>query len=233
MTEFIEGNLLFKFNDRWSHLSHWDRHDAYQHGIRRCESGKAVDFIGVLDQKIPYLIEVKDFRIHERSYTKIPLAREFERKVRDTIAALVGTHCRGKPADCTEIFQTLIKTRAPHLVLWRETTDVFAKAHLSANAVLLEEIRREFQWIRSVPHVTSRMTGEGEVPGLKVSDLGPERLIHYNNLRDAIEDGICTGQFRRDEKAIWEVLNTREIVELDRILKRVPSARSIRQLLVR
>ncbi len=231
MTDFIEGNLLFRFNERWSHLSHWDRHDAYHHGMRRCESGKAVDFIGVLDQKVPYLIEVKDFRIHERSAAKIPLPREFERKVRDTIAALAGTHCHGRPPDCADIFQTLIKTRKPHLVLWRETTDNFSRAHLADSTFLLAEIQRQLQWIHSVPYVTSRMIDGGEIPGLKVSDLGPERLAHLNKLLEAIEGGICRGQFSRDEKAIWKIQDTLEIITLDRILSRVPTARSIRQLL--
>ena len=231
MTDFIEGNLLFRFDERWSCLSHWDRHDAYYRGIRRCESGKAVDFIGVLDRKVPYLIEVKDFRIHERSAAKLSLPCEFERKIRDTIAALAGTHCHGKPPDCADVFQTLIKTRKPHLVLWRETADIFSRTHLSENSILLAEVKRQLQWINSVPYVTSRMIRDGDLPGLKVSDLGPERLAHLNELLQAIEDGICRGQFRRDEKAIWKIKDTLEIVTLDRIFSRVSTARSIRQML--
>src|SRR5215213_1393684 len=126
MTELIEGNLLFDFDERWTLLSHWDRHDAYHRGIRRCEAGKAVDFIGVLDGKLPFLIEVKDFRIFERNPTKIPLAKEFERKVRDTVAALAGAHCHDRAGDCVQIFQALMKTREPRLVLWHETAQTYS-----------------------------------------------------------------------------------------------------------
>lgn len=226
MTELIEGNLLFEFDERWTHLSHWDRHDAYRRGICRCEAGKAVDFIGILDNKLPFLIEVKDFRIFERNPDKIPLAREFERKVRDTIAALAGTHCHRQPEDCTQIFQALMKTREPHLVLWHEAADTYFPTHRSGNGVLLRDIKSQLQWIRSAPHVTSRAIGGNEIPGLKVTDLGPQRQRRLNELLEAIEDRIERDNLIRDQKAIWKILDTRETGKLDTYLTRVRAAKT-------
>jgi hypothetical protein len=230
MTDFIEGNLLFEFDERWTPVLHWDRHDAYHKGIRRCEAGKAVDFIGVFDNKLPFLIEVKDFRIFERNRDKIPLPMEFERKVRDTVAALAGTHCHGRHGDCVQIFKTLMDTREPQLVLWHETTDTHSPTHKSNNGVLLDKIKAQLGWIRSAPHVTSRIYG-GDIPGLKVTDLGPQRQHRLNELLTTIEARIEGRQFRRDERAIWKIQDTREIGRLDTYFTRIQTAKSLWQLL--
>ena len=118
---FVEGNLLFEFGALWTKVFRWDRHPAYLDGMGRSHEGKAVDFIGILEDRLPYFIEVKDYRGHTRVDSKGPLEHEFELKFRGTAAALLGAHCREKKdEECIRVFEALIKSQKPWLVLWLE-----------------------------------------------------------------------------------------------------------------
>jgi len=63
MTRIEEGDLAFDFGDRWR-VFKLDEHRDYRERVGKLEGTKAVDFLGVLDERELYLIEVKDFRGH-------------------------------------------------------------------------------------------------------------------------------------------------------------------------
>jgi len=229
--EFIEGNLLFEFSERWSELSHWDRHDAYLHGMHYSRAGKAVDFIGILDGKVPFFIEVKDFRISPRNRAKPPLAEEFECKVRDTVAALTGAHCKDRDPDCAKIFKTLLTTRKPNVVLWHEPHRA-PNSQKSAQAdagILVAEIRGHLRWIPTAPSVTYLADNYNiSLPGVRVSDLGPVRRDRLRALYQSIEDRSPV--LTLEEKARWQIESTRDIQTLETYIARCQTASSIWQL---
>ena len=63
MPRFEEGVLAFEFGERWK-IFKLDEHSDYRERIGKIEGTKAVDFLGILDERELYLIEIKDFRQH-------------------------------------------------------------------------------------------------------------------------------------------------------------------------
>ena len=61
MTRIEEGFLAFEFDNHWR-IFKLDEHRDYRERIGKLEGTKAVDFLGILDERELYLIEVKDFR---------------------------------------------------------------------------------------------------------------------------------------------------------------------------
>jgi hypothetical protein len=61
MTRIEEGYLAFEFGERWRVLK-LDEHQYYRKHIGKIDETKAVDFVGIFDDKKLYFIEVKDFR---------------------------------------------------------------------------------------------------------------------------------------------------------------------------
>jgi hypothetical protein len=109
MTRIEEGSLAFDFGSRWQ-VFKFDSHRDYQKMKDLLEGTKAIDFLGILDHKELYLIEVKDFREHSIE-TKVrlipqkvaknrvtsqpddePLHIELAKKVRESLACIIGAH---------------------------------------------------------------------------------------------------------------------------------------------
>ncbi len=229
MKDLIEGNLLFEFGNRWSEVSHWDRHDAFLHGMHYSRAGKAVDFIGILDGKVPFLIEVKDFRICPRNPAKPPLSEEFECKVRDTVAALAGAHCHDRNPDCIQVFKTLFDQRKARVVLWHEPHRApTSSRHAQADAgILVTEINGHLRWIRAATSVTYLADDyPSALPDVKVSDLGPARQDRLRTLYANLEARNLT----LEGKARWRIEDTRDLRKLDTYINRSQTVNSIWQL---
>jgi hypothetical protein len=125
MPEFIEGNLRFEFDERWT-VQKYDGHRDYREKIERLEGTKAVDFVGLLDGNILYWIEVKDFRGH-RIENRPRLAGgdlmiEVAQKVRDSIAGVVGAYRNSsEPVLWRPLAQALVSPRKRlKVLLWLE-----------------------------------------------------------------------------------------------------------------
>lgn len=85
---YTEGRLRFEFAnvDFAEQYDEWSHYRNQSCGI--CGGSKAVDFL-CLQTNICWLIEVKDYRQHQRTKPSL-LADELALKVRDTIAGLVS-----------------------------------------------------------------------------------------------------------------------------------------------
>jgi hypothetical protein len=104
MIEFIEDNLVFKFDETaWSHLIFYDQRDETKRPvlpelekINKATGARSVEFLGIFQSERLVFIEVKDFRGHrienkDRLERKDePLEKEIAMKVKDTIAGIVG-----------------------------------------------------------------------------------------------------------------------------------------------
>jgi len=92
-----ESRLNFEFNDsRWSDLVKFDEHTDYKNVKDNVSETKAVDFIGVLNQKSIFYFEIKnfkDYRIENKerlNSSAEELTTEIAQKVRDSIACILG-----------------------------------------------------------------------------------------------------------------------------------------------
>lgn len=219
---FVEGNLLFKFGDRWTTLFRWDRHIDFINGMARTHEGKAVDFVGVFDRRVPFLIEVKDFRLHARNEGKIRIEHEFEMKVRATVAALLGTRWQEPPAECVAAFEAFRASRKPRLVLWHEDApperrDAPQAARLggSGAGLLRDLIKQNMSWLDAETIVTS-LAGGHSLPDVEVESLPPGR-------KRKAEDVVAILEGRRmrvPQEVRWQIDDCETEDELDSLIQR-------------
>lgn len=98
MTELDVDGIQFTFDDSWSAMK-WDDTDEYRLQIGKLQvtgnGTKAVDVIG-LQNGLPYLFEVKDFRNPAIAIANLQrnLPLEIGFKARDTAAGIVGAVSR-------------------------------------------------------------------------------------------------------------------------------------------
>jgi hypothetical protein len=106
---FAAGAIASKY-DEWSH---------YRNQFNSAFGGtKAVDMV-YADQRVGWLIEVKDYREHRRTKT-IDLADEIAAKVRDTLAGLVSAQLYANDADEQRVAKLLLRCRQLRIVLHLE-----------------------------------------------------------------------------------------------------------------
>lgn len=170
MSDIKEGRVLFRFGGRWL-VEKWDACEVYKRmakqlngelgdaqGVRRAEGTKAVDFVGVLDDAVLYLFEVKDFRGHrienkKRQLDELPL--EIGLKVRDTLAGITGEFARTGGVAWAERWGEILAGRKHqiHVVAWiaddppgpREPAGKRA-AHASVRE---KQVKQKLSWLTS------------------------------------------------------------------------------------
>ncbi len=90
MTSIREGNLKYKFNAGWS-VAKYDDWAFYRNQFLNCggRGNKGVDILAMpQDDKILWMIEVKDYSTHRRDKGKGPLSSEVAQKTLDTLAGI-------------------------------------------------------------------------------------------------------------------------------------------------
>lgn len=172
----VAEKLEFEFDDSWSVLE-WDKHDAYQRGIRRMDECSAADFCGIRERRL-YLIEVTDYRgaaIEKRQRVRDGstegLAHEVACKVRDTVAGLVGAR----------------RIRHTEEHIWRPIVDALASMDCSVQVLLWFEedfpgdpvalqtlqdnIKKKLRWLTTHVLVSCRRNVRSIPPGVTVRSL--------------------------------------------------------------
>ncbi|KHD07682.1 hypothetical protein PN36_03325 [Candidatus Thiomargarita nelsonii] len=188
MTRIEEGSLAFEFGERWC-VFKLDEHRDYRGRIGKLSETKAVDFIGILDDKTLYFIEVKDFRSHRIANKdrllkgklpecqlikgELPLPIELAQKVRDSVACIIGAyHSSSFPAHWAPYAKLLChKDKQIKVILWLErdlpshpSLIKKTRAFLKANV-----FKQQLRWLTS--HVRVESMDEQRLPDVKVSQL--------------------------------------------------------------
>ncbi len=242
---FVESNLLFQFGDRWTKVLKWDRERAHTEGMNNVHQGKDVDFVGLLEGKVLFFIEVKNYREHSRSPEKGDLGQEFELKVRSTVAALVGAHRCGYYPDCSALFDVLADPlRAVRLVHWVEELDesLMSKSRESAmskstadkrgKAFSVTTPRRRKQDVCWLDVETTELNSNNDYSNdmdLQVTPLSIERKTKIENVMNTLR---ATGAWLADD-ARWRIEDTYDMALIDEWLERASSVSSAYQLLRR
>jgi hypothetical protein len=176
---FVEGDLVFDFDQRWTVVK-WDEHPAYRgHGaLGRAQGARAVDFVALLDGSSLWLIEVGDVRGRKRRISNRnarrsssePLEVELGTKGRDTLAGLTWAHQRSKESSELLGHLRVAWEKAPasriRVVSWLEGVD-------AAQALALKEgAERRLGWLNPRCVVTNsdlRASTEGSFPSVRVA----------------------------------------------------------------
>jgi len=125
MPNFTEGFLRFDFDEHCWCVLKLDDHDDYRDRIQKIKDTKAIDFLGIFNNKTLYFIEVKDFRQHrienKERLLSSDLAIELAQKVRDSVACIIGAYQTSKNPEQWQPFVEKLSTKAePIVVLWLE-----------------------------------------------------------------------------------------------------------------
>jgi hypothetical protein len=217
--KFVEGDLLFEFDEElWRPLESWDKHAAYRTGIREVDKAKAVDFIGVYRNSIVFFIEVKDYRLHRRTNPESPWV-EFEYKVRNTIAGLVGSGRReGYASVCVPFLDALLKPQELKLVYWVElpplsqASSVIRKRHVATAGFAARQTGRLMKWLDARAFTVSQENDyERLVPGLKVKNLPRKR----RELAEAVENRLRSRGINIGDGAKHRISQERDLEVLE------------------
>ena len=169
MPRLEEGKLAFDFDDASWQVMRWDApNPGYVNGIRNLPKSKAVDLIGIHDQKL-FLIEVKDYRYYNRQ-KEDPPPLEFAWKVRDTIAGLVGMYRHGDYEPLGPFVALLANPNQRVIpILWLEDQDLKRDDALT----LKGQVEKQLKWLHGCrPQVLHReLSYERLVPDLRVDSL--------------------------------------------------------------
>ena len=171
-----EKLLRFRFDDTWAVIK-YDDHRDYLERIRHLPETKGVDFVAVLDERLLYFIEAKDFRGHRienRARVKDgELAIEVAQKVRDTIAGIVAAHHRGSTEEWSRFIECLTNSVNPvRVLLWLEDDlppGPRGRRHNQAS-VVTDRLKQHLSWL--TPRVFVVGLTVGAAPnGLTVTNL--------------------------------------------------------------
>jgi len=168
----------FEFGENWK-VFRYDCEESGYHAIRNSiQQTRAVDFLGVFEEREWCVIEVKDFRGYrirnKKRLTTPELAEEVAQKVRDTLAGIIaGCRSNNRSGPWTDLERALIAANGDvRIVLWLEddtATDLQRwKQQLSTQTQL---IKQKLNWLRVRVFVVSQPTYADCPPRLRVSNL--------------------------------------------------------------
>jgi len=230
---FDERSLRFDFDDRWQPILKWDDHVAYRKGIHQVRGSKAMDFVGVPDNRFIYLIEARDFRRHS-SEKEEPPHLELERKVRDTIAGLIGAGRRPEHADeFGPLLKSLIGQTRIVVVLWNEqppysgAAEVHRQRDVAGAGFLTERAKANVKWLHARVITTSQADRDKSiVPGLTVTN----RARKPRELGVAILDLLKQRKIRIGEVTHARIASHTNVEDLEVWLERAARVSTIEAL---
>ncbi len=154
-----ESRLNFIFDDNhWTDLVKFDEHPDYEKVKKNVSETKAVDFIGILNQKSVYFFEIKnlkDYRIDSKKRLNTnaeDLTNEIAQKVRDSIACIVGG-CRNSTND-KELWNNVLRflsTKNIFVILWLEQDDILNKDKFKISNYQLK-LQSKLKWLTGMSH---------------------------------------------------------------------------------
>lgn len=174
MTVIDEKSLRFTFGKRWQVVK-LDDSTIYRFGTQLID-GKAVDFVGILDHREIYFIEVKDFRGHRiENKSRLltgDLLIEVAHKVRDSVACIVATARTHNEDFWNELNELFRDSEKPiKVILWFEgdrSPHVNQRIRVKA-AMRKDTLNAKLKWLKCRAMITGIQNHS--IEDLRVSNL--------------------------------------------------------------
>jgi len=157
MKRYNVDGLTFDFADTWQ-VGQYDNWSFYRNQITRMWNGiKALDLLAVAPDNTAWLIEVKDYRQHQRT-KPTELGEEVAHKVFDTLAALIPAKNGALNLDEQQLAHAVTQARQVRVVLHLEQPAKHSKLRPRAinPADLKQKIRQLLKPIDAHPLVVSK-----------------------------------------------------------------------------
>jgi hypothetical protein len=119
MQRHLVDGLYFNFPNDW-HVSKYDDWSFYRTKFSRMWNGiKSLDLLAISPAKTAWLIEVKDYRLYQRTKPS-ELSEEIGKKVFDTLAALLPAKVNADDAEEIAISKRILDANKLRVVLHLE-----------------------------------------------------------------------------------------------------------------
>lgn len=181
MQDFDVDGLHFSFPDNW-HVGRYDDWGFYRNRFSKMWNGiKSLDLLAIDPDRTAWLVEVKDYRVHQRTKPS-DLADEVARKVFDTLAAMLPAKIAAQDQAEKQIARAVVRATRLRVVLHLEQplkpSKLYRRAIDPANVKL--KLRQLLKPVDAHPFVveTNRMMGLAWT----VAEESPEMLICRANL---------------------------------------------------
>lgn len=156
--ELSEGFLKFAFDDACVAAKYDDWSFFRNQFQSTCSGAKAVDIV-CITKKVCWLIEVKDYRRHQRTKPQV-LGDEVAMKVRDTLAGLVAAKMNANNADEKRFAKQALQSKAIKVVLHLEQPAKHSKLFPQAidPAAVKQSLKRQLRAVDSHPSIVNKNT---------------------------------------------------------------------------
>lgn len=160
MNDFLESNINFRFNEESWKIIKYDENIAHKKVDKFVKPTKAVDFLGIHDNKRLYFVEIKNYRRHTQdpktkdilSAGGEELMRKIAVKVRDTIASMTNAarFCTNDHDFFTQANQLLLNDKEKVVVIalieFDEESEKERKAKMS---IWLQTLKQKLSWLHA------------------------------------------------------------------------------------
>lgn len=181
MSKFLESKLNFDFKGSGWSVVKYDEHVAHEKISNVVKSTKAVDFLGIYNNKKLYFIEVKNYRGH----TNDPETKEILKaggeelmqriavKVRDTIAGATNAarFSTNEKAIFTRINEILLNDAEKVVVIaWIEFDEKNEAERKAKMGIWLQKLKQKLSWLYAAKiSINSVDTANGILPDTDIS----------------------------------------------------------------
>jgi hypothetical protein len=181
MTSLIEKNLQFDLGSEWTAVTKWDKDAAFLQGIRKLAGTKAVDILASRKTDVLF-VEIKDYR-GSHALKKVlkndELMRAVAKKVRDTIAGVVGAvYTRTNGPQCQLFVKNWATKTRVVVVLWLEDDLLSASSsgtkeelRTAEMGLLTDQLKSELRWLTSSVIVANSKSPLSGGLGIEVKNL--------------------------------------------------------------
>jgi hypothetical protein len=176
MTKLKESNLIFTFDDSWSHVIKFDEKNSsiYDEYMKNnLEGSKAVDFVGIKDEKTLYFIDVKNQRNgNEQIECEKQKLNDIGQKVRDSLALIIGINCTDNSSEDFKAYKRLLCCDKPNIkvILWNENDWVKVSKRLQRkNNTLTRQLKEKFSWLTELVDIDNTEQYDSQYYGFTVA----------------------------------------------------------------
>jgi len=173
---YVEGCLEFMFGDGWNVVRYDDSGGWYRRVFERAVEGTAaIDFLALHGPGALYFIEVTDARGHaissKNAQRRESLAQETGRKVRDTVAGVVGAMRTDRDDPFWDKAGHVLAdvNNAIFVSLWYEPAvggpdNVRIKRRKGALDTLAKDLKKRLRWLAHNKYVSVRSMKDAGLP---------------------------------------------------------------------
>ena len=160
MSNFQESGINFKFQSPKWNVVKYDEHLAHKKVSNALQPTKAVDFLGIHDNRQLFLVEVKNYRghTHDAETQEVlqakgeELMRRIAVKVRDTITTVTNS-ARFSTNDedfFTRINQLLLDNQKKIVIIACIELDIAGeKEHKARMSVWMQKLKQKLAWLHA------------------------------------------------------------------------------------